>query len=187
MNEANFISQLTSKKDKERAFSKLLDLYQERLYWHIRKLVGTHENADDVLQNTLVRVFKSLPKFKQESSLHTWMYKIAYNESMRFIEKEKRKTFSSLEDVGDKFLGDLKGDVFFDGDEAQLKLQKVLGQLSDKQKKVFDMKYYDNLKFREISDILNIKEGTAKTHYYGAVKHIEKNITTVAYVEKIKA
>ncbi|KAB1160783.1 MULTISPECIES: RNA polymerase sigma factor [Tenacibaculum] len=187
MNEADFINQLTSKKYKDRAFSKLLDLYQERLYWHIRKLVGTHENADDVLQNTFVRVYKSLANFKQQSSLHTWMYKIAYNESMRFIEKEKKKTFSSLQDVSDKFLGDLKDDIFFDGDEAQLKLQTVLSQLPENQKKVFYMKYYDNLKFREISNILNIKEGTVKTHYYGAVKYIESNITKMSYIEKIKA
>lgn len=187
MNEADFINQLTSKKHRERAFAKLLDLYQERLYWHIRKLVGTHENADDVLQNTFIRVYKSLANFKQQSSLHTWMYKIAYNESMRFLEREKKKSFSSLTDVSDKFLGDLKDDVFFDGDEAQLKLQQVLNDLPEKQKQVFQMKYYDNLKFREISDILKIKEGTIKTHYYSAVKHIENNITAVAYVEKIKA
>ncbi|MBA6157141.1 RNA polymerase sigma factor [Tenacibaculum sp. S7007] len=187
MNEADFINQLTSKKHREKAFSKLLDLYQERLYWHIRKLVGTHENADDVLQNTFVRVYKSLANFKQQSSLHTWMYKIAYNESMRFLEREKKKTFSSLTDVSDKYLGDLTGDVFFDGDEAQLKLQQVLNDLPEKQRQVFQMKYYDNLKFREISGILKIKEGTLKTYYYDAVKHIENNITAVAYVEKIKA
>lgn len=187
MNEADFINQLTSKKHREKAFSKLLDLYQERLYWHIRKLVGTHENADDVLQNTFVRVYKSLANFKQQSSLHTWMYKIAYNESMRFLEREKKKTFSSLTDVSDKYLGDLTGDVFFDGDEAQQKLQQVLNDLPEKQRQVFQMKYYDNLKFREISEILKIKEGTLKTYYYGAVKHIENNITAVAYVEKIKA
>ncbi|WP_299162584.1 RNA polymerase sigma factor [uncultured Tenacibaculum sp.] len=187
MNEADFINQLTNKKYKERAFSKLLDLYQERLYWHIRKLVGTHENADDVLQNTFVRVYKSLANFKQQSSLHTWMYKIAYNESMRFLEKEKKKTFSSLQDVSDKFLGDLQDDIYFDGDEVQLKLQAVLSKLPENQKKVFNMKYYDNLKFREIANILNTKEGTVKTHYYGAVKYIESNINKVTYIEKIKA
>ncbi|TVZ56261.1 RNA polymerase sigma-70 factor (ECF subfamily) [Lutibacter sp. Hel_I_33_5] len=187
MNETDFINQLTSKKHKERAFSKLLDLYQERLYWHIRKIVGTHENADDVLQNTFLRVYKSLANFKQQSSLHTWMYRIAYNESIRFLEKEKKKYAYSLDEVGDNYLESIKDDVFFDGNQAQLKLQEVLSQLPENQKKVFDMKYYDNLKFREISDILKIKEGTIKTHYYSAVKHIENNISAVAYVEKIKA
>ncbi|PQJ21609.1 RNA polymerase sigma factor [Tenacibaculum sp. SG-28] len=187
MNESQFIQQLTSKKYREKAFSKLLDLYQERLYWHIRKIVGTHENADDVLQNTFLRVYKSLGNFKQNSSLHTWMYKIAYNESIRFLEKENKKKFSSLQEVNDHYINALKGDAFFDGDAAQIKLQEVLLELTDKQRKIFYMKYYDNLKFREISVLLDVSENTLKTHYYAAVKHIENNITTVAYLEKIKA
>ncbi|CAL2094212.1 RNA polymerase sigma-70 factor, ECF subfamily [Tenacibaculum sp. 190524A02b] len=187
MNEAIFIQELTSKKYREKAFAKLLELYQERLYWHIRKIVGTHENADDVLQNTFIRVYKSLVNFKQDSSLHTWMYKIAYNESIRFLEKEKKKSFSSLQEVNDQFLGNLKGDTYFDGDEAQIKLQEVLNMLPENQKRTFQMKYYDNLKFREIAELLEISENTIKTHYYAAVRHIEKNITTVAYIEKIKA
>ncbi|WP_431167587.1 RNA polymerase sigma factor [Tenacibaculum halocynthiae] len=187
MNEANFIKELSSKKYRDRAFTKLLDLYQERLYWHIRKIVGTHENADDVLQNTFIRVYKSLSKFKQESSLHTWMYRIAYNESIRFLEKEKKKSFSSLQEVSDTFLSNLKSDVFFDGDQAQIKLHEILSTLTENQKRVFQMKYYDNLKFREISKLLNISENTIKTHYYAVVKHIEKNITTIEYIEKIKA
>jgi len=187
MNEAIFIQELTSKKYREKAFAKLLELYQERLYWHIRKIVGTHENADDVLQNTFIRVYKSLTNFKQDSSLHTWMYKIAYNESIRFLEKEKKKSFSSLQEVNDQFLGNLKGDTYFDGDEAQVKLQEVLNMLPENQKRTFQMKYYDNLKFREIAELLEISENTIKTHYYAAVRHIEKNITTVAYIEKIKA
>lgn len=187
MNETHFIQQLTSKKHREKAFSKLLNLYQERLYWHIRKIVGTHENADDVLQNTFLRVYKSLGNFKQNSSLHTWMYKIAYNESIRFLEKEKKNRFSSLQEVNDHYINTLKGDTFFDGEAAQIKLQEVLGELSDNQRKIFHMKYYDNLKFREISVLLGVSENTLKTHYYAVVKHIENNITTAAYVEKIKA
>ena len=186
INEAEFIQQLTSKKHREKAFAKLLHLYQERLYWHIRKIVITHENADDVLQNTFIRVYKSLANFKQQSSLHTWMYKIAYNESIRFLENQKKKTFSSIDEISDKYLGSLKDDVFFDGDEAQLKLQKTLLQLSEKQRQIFQMKYYDNLKFREIASIIEMKEATVKTHYYGAVKHIENTITSVGYIEKIK-
>ena len=187
MEEANFIEQLTNKKYREKAFIKLLNLYQERLYWHIRKIVGTHENADDVLQNTFLRVYKSLPNFKQESSLHTWMYRIAYNESLRFLEKENKKNVSSLQDVNSHFLDNLKEDTFFDGEETQVKLHEVLNQLSESQKRVFNMKYYDNLKFREIGELLNMSENTIKTHYYAVVKHIEKNITAVAYIDKIKA
>ena len=185
-NEIDFIKKLTSKKTREKAFAKLLDLYQERLYWHIRKIVGTHENSDDVLQNTFIRVYKNLDKFKQQSSLHTWMYKIAYNESIRFLENQKKRTFSSINDISDKYLENLQDDPFFDGNKAQQKLQELLYQLPENQKKVFLMKYYDNLKFREIAELLKIKEGTIKTHYYGAVKFIENNISVMTYVEKIK-
>lgn len=187
INEAKFIQQLISPKTKEKAFVKLLEMYQERLYWHIRKIVGTHENADDVLQNTFLRVYKNLANFKQESSLHTWMYRIAYNEAVRFLEQEKKKSFSSLQEINNSYLKSIKEDVYFDGNETQVKLQEVLGQLEEKQRLVFQMKYYDNLKFREISELLNISENTIKTHYYAAVKHIEKNITSVAYIGKIKA
>ncbi|WP_440879944.1 RNA polymerase sigma factor [Tenacibaculum sp. C7A-26P2] len=187
MNEAIFVKQLISKKHREKAFSKLLDLYQERLYWHIRKIVGTHENADDVLQNTFIRVFKSIETFKQESSLHTWMYRIAYNESIRFIEKENRKKTLSMQSFDSQFLINLKGDEYFDGKAAQIRLNEVLELLSEKQKRVFQLKYYDNLKFREVAELLQMSENTIKTHYYSAVRHIEKNITVVSYIEKIKA
>lgn len=187
MNEVEFIEQLISPKTREKAFAKLLDLYQERLYWQIRKIVGTHENADDVLQNTFLRIYKSLPNFKQQSSLHTWMFRIAYNESIRFIENQKKKSTASINDVNDKYLGDLYEDDFFDGNEAQQRLQKTLAELPEKQRHVFQMKYYDDLKFREIATILNIAEGTIKTHYYSAVKFIEQNIMNVAYAKQIKA
>ncbi len=181
--EAHFLQKLISGKDKEKAFSKLLNLYQERLYWHIRKLVVTHENADDVLQNTFLRVYKSLPNFKQQSSLHTWMYKIAYNESLRFIENNKKKYYISVEEINNKYLDNLVEDVFFDGKEIQLKLQSILSKLPEKQRQIFLMKYYDDLKFREMAEILNIKENTLKTSYYTTVKYIEKNMM---YVEPLE-
>lgn len=182
-NEATFIKRLLNSRQRDRAFSELVDEYQERLYWHIRKLVGSHENANDVLQNTFVRVYKSLSKFKQESSLHTWMYRIAYNESIRFLEKHKKRMSSSLQDLEQKHLENLKAHTYFDSSEINTKLQKVLKQLSDKQKKVFQMKYYDDLKFREISEILAIKENTVKTTYYAAAKLIEKMMLQVELKE----
>lgn len=177
--EADFISRLLSKKHKEKAFTELLDLYQQRLYWHIRKLVITHENADDVLQNTFIRIYKSLPKFKQNSSLHTWMYRIAYNESMRFLEEEKRKSHFSIDDVSKTYLNALVSDTFFEGNEIQLKLQRVLSELPENDRQIFQMKYFDDLKFHEIADILDIKEGTLKTSYYKTVKHIQNNVLKV--------
>lgn len=177
--EADFISKLISSKHKDEAFKKLLDLYQQRLYWHIRKLVVTHENANDVLQNTFIRIYKNLPKFSQQSALYTWMHKIAYNESIRFIEQNKNKYHISLEDVNKKYLENLLEDIFFEGTEIQLKLHKILAELPEKQLRIFNMKYYDDLKFREISEILNIKEGTIKSSYYSSVKYIENNILTI--------
>lgn len=185
INEKEFIQELTNKRKQNKAFAKLLDLYQERLYWHIRKLVGTHENANDVLQNTFIRVYKSLVNFKQQSSLHTWMYRIAYNESLRFLDIQKRKGYPSINEVSEQYLEDLKGDVFFDGDQAQMLLQKVLSELPERQRIVFQMKYFDDLKFKEVATITNINESTVKTSYYSAVKYIEDHITSVDFRAKI--
>ncbi|MDO9276552.1 MAG: RNA polymerase sigma factor [Lutibacter sp.] len=183
-NEAEFIGDLINKKEQDKAFKKLLDLYQERLYWHIRKLVITHENADDVLQNTFLRIYKSLPNFQQKSSLHTWMYRIAYNESLRFLEENKKKYHYSLDDVSKKYLNNLVEDAFFEGDEIQLKLQGILSQLPERERVIFQMKYYDDLKFHEIAAILEIKEGTLKSSYYNTVKHIENNMLAVELLSK---
>ena len=185
-NEADFIKRLTSSRHKEKAFAELLDLYQQRLYWHIRKLVLTHENADDVLQNTFLRVYKSLSNFKQQSSLSTWMYRIAHNESLRFLENEKKKKHISLDDETNNYLGILTQDVYFEGKEVQLKLQRLLSELPDKQRKIFQMKYYDNLKFRQMADILGVKEGTLKSSYYSTVKRIEEKILDIELLTKNK-
>ena len=185
-NEGEFIKNLLNNKEKDKAFKKLLDLYQERLYWHIRKLVVTHENADDVLQNTFLRIYKSLPNFQQKSSLHTWMYRIAYNESLRFLEENKKKNYPSLDDASHKYLNNLTEDAFFEGDEIQLKLQRILSKLPEKERQIFQMKYYDDLKFREMEEISGIKEGTLKSSYYNTVKHIEKNMLAVELLTKNK-
>ena len=184
--EGEFIRDLLDHKEKDKAFKKLLDLYQERLYWHIRKMVITHENADDVLQNTFLRIYKSLPNFQQKSSLHTWMYRIAYNESLRFLEENKKKYHLSLDDVGRKYLNNLVDDTFFEGDEIQLKLQRILSELPEKERQIFQMKYYDDLKFREMEEILGIKEGTLKSSYYNTVKHIEKNMLAIELLSNNK-
>ena len=180
--ETVFIGELLSKKHQERAFKKLLDMYHERLYWHIRKLVLTHENADDVLQNTFLKIYNGLSKFKQQSSLHTWMYKIAYNESLRFLEKNKKRYSISLDDLNEKHMEGLLEDPYFNADEVKIKLQKLLLTLPEKERTIFHMKYYDDLKFREISEILNLREGTIKTLYYKAAKLIETGIVQVESV-----
>lgn len=187
MIEDEFIAQLSNPKTKERAFAKLLDLYQERLYWQIRKIVGTHQDADDVLQNTFLRVYKSITGFNKKSSLHTWMYKIAYNESVRLLEKRKRKTAVSLDDLNSEYLQNFYSDEYFNGNDAQKKLVSILGNLPEKERNIFQLKYYDDLKFREIAEVLELGESTIKTYYYNAVKYIENHIMNVSYANKINA
>jgi RNA polymerase sigma-70 factor (ECF subfamily) len=172
--EADLIKRLKSTRHKEEAFRELLDLYQERLYWHIRKIVVRHEDADDVLQNTFLRVFKGINGFKAESSLHTWMYRIAYNESIRFLEKNRQKDLSLLDPS--EYREALTEDDHFDGDEIKLKLHQVISELSEKQQRVFQMKYFDDLSFRQISELLDISENTLKSAYYAAVKIIEERM-----------
>lgn len=174
--EAVLIKKLKNTTLKDIAFSELLDGYQERLYWHIRKIVTTHENADDVLQNTFIRVYKSIANFQEESSLHTWMYRIAYNESLRFLEKNNKKLHENIDEISSKHLEVLFEDVYFDGDEIQIKLNTIIAGFTEKQKRIFHMKYFDDLSFREISEVLNISESTLKSTYYSAVKIIEEKI-----------
>ena len=171
--EVELIKNLKNPKLKNKAFNELLDIYQERLYWHIRKIVITHDNTNDVLQETFIRIFNGINNFKEKSSLHTWMYRIAYNESIRFLEKNKIKTLVSIDQDKNSYLKNLTEDIFFNGNELQLKLNEIISKLSSKQQRVFQMKYFDDLSFHEISDILNISENTLKSSYYSAVKTIE--------------
>ena len=172
----DLIKRLKNPNQLEGAFRDLLDLYQERLYWHIRKIVITHDNASDVLQNTFIRVYKGIRNFKEKSTLHTWMYRIAYNESIRFLEKSKIKISESIEQDKNSYIENLKEDVYFDGDELQMHLHEIISELTDKQRRVFQMKYFDDLSFREISEILDISENTLKSTYYSVVKKIEESI-----------
>lgn len=177
--DVELIKKLKNPKLKNEAFRDLLNAYQERLYWHIRKIVITHENADDVLQNTFIRIYKGIENFKEKSSLHTWMYRIAYNESIRFLEKNKIKTAFSLNEDNSSYLQNLTEDVYFDGEELKLKLHDIISKLSEKQQRIFQMKYFDDLSFREISELLGVNESTLKSSYYSAVKTIEEQIVAL--------
>ena len=174
--ETDLVKKLQNPALKDTAFSELLDAYQERLYWHIRKIVLTHENADDVLQNTFIRVYKSILKFEGKSSLHTWMYRIAYNESIRFLEKNNKKRFDNIDEVSESNLEVLFEDEYFDGDEIQKKLNKIINGFKEKNKRIFKMKYFDDMSFRQISEILETSESTLKSSYYASVKTIEEKI-----------
>jgi RNA polymerase sigma factor (sigma-70 family) len=174
--DAKLVNKLQNPALKDAAFSELLDVYQERLYWHIRKIVTTHENADDVLQNTFIRIYKSIQNFQEKSSLHTWMYRIAYNESIRFLEKNNKKKCDNIDEISESNLEVLFEDEYFDGDEIQQKLHKIITGFKEKQKRVFQMKYFDDLSFRQISEVLEVSESTLKSVYYAAVKTIEEKI-----------
>ncbi len=145
--------------------------YGENLYWVIRPIVKTHENADDVLQNTFLKVYKNLSKFRYDSKLFSWLYRIAVNESISYLRKYKMK---SADQNPDYLLNLLSQDPYFDGDEISLKLEKALLQLPTKQQEVFRVKYFNDLKFKDISNLTGTSVGGLKASYHLAVKKIKK-------------
>jgi len=167
------VSELQNPKTKASAFKELLKLYKERLYWHIRKIVIKHDDADDVLQNTFIKIFKNIDKFKGESKLFSWMYRIATNEAITFLQKKAKQNNVDIEDYQQQLTSNLESDNWFSGDEIQLILQKAIATLPQQQQLVFKMKYFDELKYNEISEILDTSVGGLKASYHHAVKKIE--------------
>ena len=171
-----FIKALTSPDTQEVAFNKLLAEYKERLYWHIRKIVIDHEDADDALQNTFMKVFENINKFKGNSSIYTWMYKIATNEALNLLGKKSKQLGISNEEWIEKHTAQLASDVYFDGDAMQLKLQKAIAMLPEKQRLVFNMRYFEEMKYEKMSEILETSVGGLKASYHHAVKKIKNTI-----------
>jgi len=161
----------TSNKDGYRA---LLDKYQERLYWHVRRIVIVHEDADDTLQNVWIKVYSHIDTFAEASSLYTWLYRIATHEALNTLSKRKRHA----SDVESYLENTLVNDPYFDGDETALKLKAAIAMLPEKQMLVFNMKYYQELKYHEMSEILNTSVGALKASYHHAVKKIKKTLLT---------
>lgn len=160
------------------AYNLIVRKYQQRLYWHIRRMVIVHEDADDVVQNTLVKVWKGLLNFKEEAKLYTWLYRIATNEAITFLNKKKKRFFISVVDVENELSNSLESDEGFSGDEIQLKLQKAILTLPEKQRTVFNLRYYDEMNYNEMSEILGTSVGALKASYHHAAKKIEIYITT---------
>ncbi|NDW19369.1 RNA polymerase sigma factor [Dysgonomonas sp. 216] len=156
------------------AFSLLVKEYSEQLYWQIRKIVLSHDDANDVLQNTFIKVWNNIGSFRGESKLLTWLYKIATNESITFLNKQRTQNNIPLDDEENFMYSKLESDPYFDGDEAQKKLQKAILTLPEKQRIVFNMKYFDDMKYEEMSDILETSVGALKASYHHAVKKIEE-------------
>lgn len=174
--ELTLIIQLQSPKTKELAFKQLVSLYKERLYWHIRKIVISHHDADDVLQNTFIKIFKNIDSFKKDSKLYSWMYPIATNESITFINKRAKEKNIDITDYQQELVSNLDNDNWFTGEEIQLILQKAIATLPQKQQLVFNMKYFDEMKYQQISEILETSVGALKASYHIAVKKIEQFI-----------
>ncbi len=176
--EENLLTALQTDKDINQAFAKLVSLYKERLYWHIRNMVKSHDDTDDVLQNVFIKVYKNISKFKGESKLYSWMYRIATNESITFLNQKAKKYNISNEELQQQLIQNLEADVYFEGNAIQLKLQKAIAQLPQKQQQVFNMKYFQELKYKEMSDILETSEGALKASYHLASKKIEEFLKT---------
>ena len=168
------VSQLKNPDTQEQAFRNLMSLYKERLYWHIRKIVIIHDDADDVLQNTFIKVFKNIHSFKENSQLYSWMYRIATNEAITFINKKAAKLNIDISELQHKMSDDLQDDYYYSGNEIQQLLQKAIITLPQKQQLVFNMKYYDEMKYSDMSEILGTSVGALKASYFHAVKKIEK-------------
>lgn len=172
----NLIAELKQENTRDLAFNRLVKIYQERLYWHIRKILLNHEDTDDVLQNTFIKVWKSIDGFREESSLYTWLYRIATNESITFLNAKKRRSLLPLNDVSDYLMENLTSDPWFEGDKLQMKLQQAILQLPEKQRLVFNMKYFDEMKYEEMSKILDTSVGALKASYHHAAKKVEEFI-----------
>lgn len=170
--EQTLLTALKSPNENEKAFRLLVSTYKERLYWHIRKIVLDHDDADDVVQNTFIKVYKNINKFNGDSKIYTWMYRIATNEAITFINQKAKKLQISSEELQQKTLLHLEEDVYFEGNEIQLKLQKAIATLPQKQQLVFNMKYFEDMTYEALSEILETSVGGLKSSYHIAVKKI---------------
>jgi len=175
-NDQQILESLNDPATREQAFRHLISKYKERLYWHIRKIVLNHDDADDVLQNTFIKIWNGIDSFRAESGLYTWLYRIATNESITFLNQRKRKMMSSLTDEKGYLIDNLESDSYFDGDVWQMLLQKAIATLPEKQRLVFNMKYFDEIKYEKMSEILETSVGALKASYHHAVKKVEEYV-----------
>lgn len=175
--ERQLIVRLQRKDSHESAFKELISLYKKRLYWHIRKIIISHEDTDDVLQDTFIKIYKNIASFKGNSKLYSWMYRIATNEALSFLKRNSKHQQHRLSEVANDFaINNLASDIYFEGNDIQLKLQQAIATLPQKQRLVFNMRYFDSIKYKDISDILETSEGALKASYHIAVKKIEQHL-----------
>ena len=173
-NEEDILEMLRNPDTQKKGFAYVVEEYSERLYWQIRKMVYSHDDANDILQDVFIKAWLNIDKFRGDAKLSTWLYKIAINESITFINRSKAKLNLSIDDDDSFLVNKLEGDKYFDGDQAQLLLQQAVVTLPEKQRLVFQMKYFNELKYDEMSDILGTSVGALKASYHHAVKKVEK-------------
>src|ERR1700753_3326984 len=161
---------------KEKAYTTIIRKYQEKLYWHIRRMVVDHDDANDILQNVFIRVWNALENFREDSQLYTWLYRIATNECLTFLEQQKKKSAISLNEVESGLSNKIKADTNFDANKLEWKLQLAIQQLPEKQRIVFTLRYYDEMPYEEMSRVLDTSEGALKASYHHAAKKIEDYI-----------
>ena len=170
------LSKFRDEKTRNEAFNLLLKKYQQKIYWHVRRMVIDHDDAGDIVQDVFIKIWKNLPGFRNDAQLYTWMYRIATNECITFLNKKKQKNNVSLDGVDFELADTLSSSDQFTGDRIQLKLQQAILTLPDKQRLVFNMKYFDDMKYEEMSEVLGTSVGALKASYHLAVKKIENFI-----------
>jgi RNA polymerase sigma-70 factor (ECF subfamily) len=170
--EQELVRRLKDPHTQRKAFDEIVRTYSEQLYWQVRRIVLTHEDANDVIQNTFIKAWTHIDSFHQESKLSTWLFSIAINESLDFVRKQKKMDAVSSDDITTGISNMLMADKYFDGDETEAQLQEAIARLPDVQRTVFNMRYFDNMKYSDISDILHTSEGALKASYHIAVKKI---------------
>ncbi len=171
------VSSFKNEKLKEAAFTQLVRKYQERLYWHIRRMVVEHEDANDILQNVFIKVWKNLGEFREESNLYTWLYRIGTNEALTWIDQQKRRSSVSISGNEDMFAERLTSQKDFDPSKIEWKLQQAIQTLPEKQKLVFNLRYYDEMPYEEMAGVLGTSVGALKASYHHAVRKVEAFIT----------
>ena len=173
LDDKELIFQFKNGSNKELPFTQIIKKYQEKLYWHIRRMVVVHEDADDILQNMFIKVWKNLDNFREDSQLYTWLYRIATNETLTFIEQKKKRRSISLDEEDDGYSHKIKADPHFDANKLEWKLQLAIQKLPEKQRVVFTLRYFDEMPYEKMSKILETSEGALKASYHHAVKKIE--------------
>lgn len=167
------LEMLLTDADAERGFRLLMRQYQEKLYWLVRRMVLEHEDANDVVQNTFIKVYRNIHNFKGNAKLYTWLYRIATNEAISFLEQKNKKRLTSLDEEGSIIGQQLRADTYFDGDEVQIRLQQAVAQLPEKQRMVFNLRYFEEMSYEEMSGVLETSVGALKASYHHAAKKIE--------------